>query len=666
MDFNFLILIILMYMKNKILYLIAFISLIAFGCSKNFLEEKKSYDKYDESIFTNEVQTGWYIDRMYNYYFVSYRNPLQSVVGLYNDNRSRMTEEIGGTVGDYINPNKTLRLASEADAYYGASVGGSVQNNPYTRIRFANFLIQKIDEVGLTLPESFRKTAKGQMYFLRALQYFDLVRIYGGVPIVTAAQNASSTDETIREPRATSSECFDQIIKDLDSAATLLPMIWDVPGSNYGRLTAAGALAMKSRVLLTAASPLYNSDWDNSGNERWQKALDAGLQAETALTAAGYGLFGSNAKDWGAMTVSQDNAFNKEALMVVLLSTNSTSSAGYNNSWENSVRPRDYNGGGGLAATKEMLDLFPLANGSRPTENNYVDTFFFENRDPRFYRTYAFSGTKWGTKTNANKSTWFYRWRPSATGNVSYYANNQTNSPAVVRKMSNPAADTTALAFSGTDIFEYRYAELLLNIAECYAAKGDVANTVIYLSKIRERVGITSANNYGIGTLANKYAALEACLYERRIELAYEGKRFWDLQRWMLYDNIAESGNTVQKLGLSPINGTTRNGYYWQAKNFIASDPLTANDRSILIDPDAANFETELAKLKAVYQNKFVMTPLDQAWDRVNNAAVTILFRPNYYLSGLSASTLSNNPWLPQTIGWLDYSGAPGTFNYRQ
>ncbi|ULT41411.1 hypothetical protein KRR40_43285 [Niabella defluvii] len=78
------------------------------------------------------------------------------------------------------------------------------------------------------------------------------------------------------------------------------------------------------------------------------------------------------------MTFKNDNAFNKEALIVQLLSSTNTNTIGINNSWENSVRPTDYKGGGGLAAPKEMLDLFPLADGSRPTvANGYVDTFFF-------------------------------------------------------------------------------------------------------------------------------------------------------------------------------------------------------------------------------------------------------------------------------------------------
>jgi starch-binding outer membrane protein, SusD/RagB family len=654
-------------MKNRTLYLVVTVAMLALsGCSKKFLEDTQPYNQYGEDqAFSNETLAGWYIDRVYNYFFVNYRNPLQQVVGLYNNNRSMMTEELGGTIINYINPTLTLQSASDADTYYGTTTS-SVNNNPYTRIRFCNDIIEKMDEpITKNLSESFRQTAKGQMYFLRAWQYFDLVRVYGGVPLITTVQNSSTTDKSIQVPRSKSSDCFVQIVKDLDSAAALLPMTWSVPGSNYGRLTAAGALAMKSRVLLTAASPLFNTDWDNTASTKWQAALKASLDAESKLTAAGYGLYGSNAKDWGAMTYQGNN---KEALIVFQFSTSATSSAGYNNSWENSLRPPDYGGNGnGISATKGMLDLFPLANGQRPTAaNGYVDTFFFENRDPRFYRTFEFSGEKWGIKGNPNKTTWFYRWKPSATGTAKYYGNNQTNSPAIVRKMSNPTADSTGYAYSNTNIFEYRYAELLLNIAECYAATGDINDAVTYLGKIRARVGILSDNNYGIGTPATKYEAINDCLYERRVELAYEGKRFWDVQRWMLYDNTEKSGNSVQKLGLEPINGTSRNGYYWQAKDYTTKDPLTVGDRNIVIDPDASDFNTQIEALKELYRNKFVMTPLDKPWDQVNNTAVNIFFRPNYYLSGLGTSALSSNPWLLQTVGWLGYSGEAGTFDYQQ
>lgn len=660
-------------MKNKIIFLLVLTTVVAASCKKSFLEDMKPYDKYDESAFTNEVLTGYYIDRLYNYFFVNLKSPVQAetTAGSYDDSKTRLTEEIGanGTVGTYINPNKNLQLASEADAYVGGALTAGIANTPYTRIRLANLLIQKIDGVGASLPQTFRNTSKGQMYYFRALQYYYLVRTYGGVPLVLTVQEASSTDETIRTPRSTASQCFAQIAKDFDSAAALLPAVWTSPSTNYGRVTSATALAMKSRALLTAASPLFNADWDNTGNAKWQAALDAGLAAETALTAAGYGLYGTTAKQWGELFYINDNAFNKEAIFSVLTSTNQTSSAGYNSPWENTIRPKDQNGGGGISVPKGMLDLFPLASGARPTSaNGYVDTFFFENRDPRFYRTFAFSGSKWGIKTNTNRSSFFYRWRASATGTITYSGangGNQTTSPAVVRKMANPAADTTLLAFSGTDVIEYRYAELLLNIAECYAAKGDIANTLVYLGKVRARVGIPSANNYGIGTLTTKYQALEACLYERRVELAYEGKRYWDIHRWMLYDGASSfnaTANTCTKLGIAPINGTNRTGYYWQSKTYGA-DPLTAAEKSILIDPDAGTFAAQIAALKAVYNTKLVMTPLDQALDRDGSTPVNILFRPNYYLSGFSGTVLSYNPWLKQNMGWQDYNGAMGTFN---
>lgn len=453
-------------MKKIIYSLLIMAAFLTAGCKKDFLEDMKSYDKYDESIFTNEVLTGWYIDRLYYDYFSAYRSPIVSVVGLYNDTRSRSTEEIGGTVTDLINSQKTLENANQADGYFGKALAANSSNDPYTRIRTANFLLEKIDEKGQALSEEFKKKARGQMYFLRALQYFELMRIYGGVPIVTAVENATADDPAIQHPRATTSEVVAQIVADFDRAAELLPATWGT--SDYGRFTSGAALAMKSRVLLTYASPLFNADWDNPGNERWQKALDASLAAETALTAAGYGLYGSSAKDWAEMWYKTDNAFNPEAIMVQLLSKETASSGINSNGWERSIRVTKQTGSGGISAPKEMIDLFPLADGSRPTvANGYDSAHFFMNRDPRFYRTFAFSGMKWPVKeADVPAVIWLYRW--VYDGNKSAYSDgNQVNSPAVVRKMTNPPGSSTAdgLAYSGTDIIEYRYAELLLNIS---------------------------------------------------------------------------------------------------------------------------------------------------------------------------------------------------------
>ena len=654
--------------KFNIYITLALVLVLGVSCSDNFLEDVKPIGQYDDSFYQSQARVQAYVDNQYFEFFAAYKSPTSSVVGIYTDANTKLTEEQGG-VQDYTNPGKILNSPDVAKDYFGAKIGTGIVNNAYTRIRECNNLLEDIDVKGANLDKTFRDQAKGQMYYLRALQYFDLMRTYGGVPIITSVMQPSVDDESIKLPRAKVSEVVAQIVKDFDMAASLLPGDWN--SANYGRFTKGAALAQKSRVLLTYASPLFNKSWD-SANDRWQAALDAGLAAENQLTQDGYGLYGSSIKDWDAMFLI-DNLKCREAITVQLLgNANPDINFNVNNNWEKSIRLPSQGGTGGVSAPKEMIDLFPMKDGSRPTAaNGYNDFTFFLNRDPRFYRTFAFSGVKWAYKENTNAVLWSYRWVDAA--NKAYFndLNTTSTSPAFVRKMTNTTAtNATNYQFSPTDIMEYRYAELLLNIAECYAALGQTTNTLAYLGKIRARVGIPSANNYGIGTLADKYAAIEAVLYERRVELAYEGKRFWDVQRWMLYDNEALPGvnaGTVSKLGLAPINGTQRTGNYLQFKSTAtAADPLAAARAGVIADPDSANFQTQLATLATFYNTNFIRTTLVTPMDNVSGAAVKIKFNPNYYISGLNTTALTSNPWLVQTIGWTDATGGPGTFNYQE
>jgi hypothetical protein len=660
-------------MKTKFnLYIsLALLLIVGASCSENFLEDKKQYGQYDDTFFQSQERVEWFVNNMYYDYFLAFKSPIGTLVGSYTDTYAKMTEELGGTQ-DLINPTKTFVNSIDASGYYGAKPTTSMVNNPYSRIRECNIILQDLDVKGASLDKAFRDRIKGQVYYLRAIQYFDLMRVYGGVPIVTTVQDASIDDATIKLPRAKVSEVVAQIVSDLDLAASLLPGKWANAATDYGRFTRGAALAQKSRVLLTYASPLFNKNWDSS-TDRWDAALQAGLAAETQLTADGHGLFGSTAKQWQDM-FTIDNAFCSEAITVQLLGTG-TLSTQLNNSWEKTIRMIGQGGTSALEAPKEMIDLFPMFDGKRPTTANGYNAFtFFVDRDPRFYRTFAFSGVRWpfSGSTATNSVVWSYRWVDAA--NKAYFSdNNQETSPAYVRKMTNVAAsNATNYQYSGTDIFEYRYAELLLNIAECYAAKGDITKTLAYLGKIRNRVGIPSANNYGIGTLADKYAAIEACLYERRVELAYEGKRYWDIQRWMLYSDETLSGvanTTCAKLGLAPINGTQRTGNYLQYKTTAtATDPLAASRPSISVDPDAAaaTFKTQLTALATYYNTNFVLTALPTPMDNVSGAAVKIKFNPNYYIMGLNTATLTQNVWLPQTIGWKDASGGEGTYNFQE
>lgn len=661
--------------KNYFLYKIAILTIGVFlfgSCDDSFLEEKKMWGKYDESIFAHELHTGWYIDKIYSDFFVNYNSPTKVLVASWLD-RSKWTEEQAGLT-DEIREDKKWSTTDEVPlTYYGEPVGSSMANNPYTRIRNCTFLIDNIDEKGTSMSDDFRNAAKGQMYFLRGLQYYDLVRTYGGIPIVTSIQAASAFDESIKLPRASVTECIKQILKDLDAAAELLPINWGA--ADYGRFTRAAALAMKSRVLLTYASPLFNKNWDNTNDKRWDAALKAGLAAERELSANGYGSAITNAKQWAEVFYNFDNKFSGEAIMVNLMaSTVTNSNNGQYSGWEKSVRLRSQGGNGGVKVPLQMINSFPMKDGTRPSiGSGYNELTFFLDRDPRFYRTFAFSGSVWGTKDKPNDVVWAYRCIYVNNNKEEYiYSDaNDSNCPAFVCKMSNPNLSGT-IDYSGVDIIYYRYGELLLNIAECYAAKGEIDKCIEYLSKIRVRIGIAKGNNnYGIGTSLTKHQALEACLYERRIELAYEGVRVWDLQRWMLYgEEDGKPNETCQKLGVTPLNGISRIGKYLQAIQRSANnkDEVLKTERANYhVNPDVTTFETDLRDLATFYSSNFELADPSSPLDNINTKGEDgktlpspITWRNNYYIWGLRSNILSTNSWLEQTKDWSN-----GTFDYQ-
>ena len=645
------------------------------GCSDQFLKDMSPYDKYPpEKTFGNDVNIDKFIQNIYyNSFRVSGMTPPQSygLLGNYTD-MTIYTEEKWG-ISDKFNANKDLKQSSEADTYFGSKLSTSLSNNPYTRIRNCNEVLEGVAMYGSTLTPSVAKQAKGQAYFLRGLQLFDLVRVYGGVPIVNKVLDATDYEGAKTFNRSSIEECFAQIVADLDSAYALLPTRAEWGDAQYGRLTKEAALAYKSRALLVYASPIFNSDWDNTGNQRWKDALKATQDAKAFLDAQGYGLYGTNGKMWDEMFYNFDNKWNKEVIMVKMMS-NTTSNTDEHSGWQKAIRLKTMGGSGsGYQVPMGMLEIFPMADGKEATAANGYDEFlFFKNRDPRFYYTFAFSGMKWGYDADANAVVWNYRW--SDDKNKHYYAGNiGGSSPAIVRKMADPKEiSTDTYKADGTDIYEYRYAELLLNLAECYAATGDATNAVKTIGLVRARVGIPAGDGtYGVGSIANKNEAIKACLRERQIELAYEGKRFWDLWRWMLFNDDAASGNnTCAALVLEPLNGKYRIGKYLQVKGsgFSSTDTLKSNvDAFTPIDINTStNLQADMNSLANFWKTNFEFKETETPVDNLNNKQAYITWRQNYYLSGLPSDVLTMNTWLPQSLGWLDYTGGAGTFDARK
>ncbi len=648
------------------------------GCSDQFLEDMTPYDKYSpEMTFGIESNLDLYIKNVYyTYFYKSGMTPTQSygLSGAWND-YTAYTEEKWG-IGDKIDASKEMTRAGDCETYFGKNLASSISNDPYTRIRCCNEILEGVDKYGQDLSDSAKKRAKGQAYFLRALQLFDLVRVYGGVPIVTKVLEASDREGAQAYVRESVEKCIAQVVSDLNEAAAMLPTRVEWGDSQYGRLTKEAALAYKSRVLLTFASPLFNKDWDNTSNQRWVDALNATQEAKTFLDGAGYGLYGNSAKEWNEMFYAFDNKFCKEAIMVKLLAATEAKNDEHSN-WQKTIRLKTMGGSGaGYQVPQGMIDLFPMADGKIATEDNGYDPFlFFKNRDPRFYYTFAFAGEKWGYDKDANAVMWNYRWsKTKADGTKDhYYADNIGGSSlAVVRKMSNPKANSAnTYQYDGTDVFEYRYAELLLNLAECQAATGHTSEAVKLIGELRKRVGIAAGadGTYGLGNLSDKHEAIKACLRERQIELAYEGKRYWDIVRWMLYnDDPSKSNTTCATLDITPLNGTYRVGKYLQVKNADAVDDPLAEARASFTPIDIDNgIPTDMTALENFWTTHFEFVDTDTPVDATSNKTQAyITWRQNYYLSGLPENVLKMNPWLSQSIGWTDAYEADGTFDARQ
>ena len=216
------------------------------------------------------------------------------------------------------------------------------------------------------------------------------------------------------------------------------------------------------------------------------------------------------------------------------------------------------------------------------------------------------------------------------------------------------------------------------------------------MKKIRARVGYTSANNFGLQTnlSGDQAACFAAILYERQIELAYEGKRFDDLRRWMLFDGGAEraegapdtwvpsgwNGNTCTYLGFKQLNGQRRDnlefrvsstheskglgGTSWEI-NGVNPDPLKDVTRPDALDLRQADISSQQNKLVEFYNTYLTRKMKKGDAYTTDHTPKYMNFLPRYYFLGFAEGAQKANQTLPQTIGWADYNngGANGTFD---
>jgi len=362
-----------------------------------------------------------------------------------------------------------------------------------------------------------------QVHFLRALCYFELLKRFGGVPLIT--QVYTSTNNTYNATRASWDSTENFILTDI--AAALPGLQLTAPSGSEGTVTTGAALALKSRLLLYAASPYFNTSNDMT---LWQQAADAAL---AVINLNQYSLYATSTTYGHIFT----DFFNPEVIFARVYGD--VYEDRYNTVYRD-LSPNGYNGYSAYNVLEQMVDAFQMNDGSTFSWSNPTEAANpYANRDPRLYADILTNGASFQGRPAQfwlggldSKLSALSPWNASKTGYT-------------ILKMVDSTYNFNVEPYSPAQWIVFRLGEIYLNYAEAEAELGQTATALTYLNKIRERAGMPDVTSPGGTDL------LQKIMQERRVELCFEGHRFFDLRRWGIADQGA--GNALGII-ITPTN----------------------------------------------------------------------------------------------------------------
>ena len=481
---------------------------------------------------------------------------------------------------------------------------------PYTSIRNINTLLKNVDEG--TLPESEKNLMKGQAYFMRAFQYFKMVRLHGGVPIIKEPQ---SLEDDLNVKRNSTAECFEFILSDLDEAAKLLPV--KNSGDSYGRIDQCIVAAFKSRVLLYKASPQFNPS-NPYNNSYWKDAYNAAKSAKELLDQNGYGLVDN-------YTDVFETKKHSEAILPIIYS-NPTK---VNGRAEDAVRPlsESKNATGGDQPTWGLVESFLMKDGKKAGESDkysYNVQEFWKNRDPRFDAVIVYNGGIYELSGKAGRRQYT---TPNIANSLDAFGYNiqgehHNRTGLYCKKGIMEELPVAQVTLNDVDWLEIRYPEIMFNLAETANENGSTAEGYETLVAIRKRAGIEpGANNlYGLKAGMSREEMRLALLDEKRIEFCFEGQRFWDLRRHRMLHTY--------------LNGQHKYGILANLKAGIDMTDAMNRAASYTLMPEEFDYQV----IDLIFQNP---------------TGEDAMYMPeSYYFFPISKDEIEKNPNLDQNKDW--------------
>ena len=473
---------------------------LIFSCKEDVLD-KVPLDSYSEELVWKD---GNLIETFVNN---AYRLVPHGFNYSMTNSLSTLTDENNGRANSAANIINAGNIT--ADALASLDYWNDPQRGFYKVITKTNLFFSKIEEA--PIDAELKKRMMGEMKFLRAFSYFRLISFYGGVPLIT---KPFGLNDDFSVPRNTYEECLTFVLKELDEAASLLPL--DYPNAQKGRITKGAAMSMKARALLYAASPQNNPANDMT---KWQLAADA---AKAVIDLNKYALYPDYKTLFLASTI-----YNSEIIWTRPFNLQVDLE---NVFVELSQYPNGYGGFAQVHPLHNLVDDYETLNGKLPKNDpSYDPQNPYVNRDPRFYASILYDGAPF---QHRQVETFLPKGQDSNEGSSQPW--NATQTGYYQRKF----LDETIVNPGGTNIgstpWTYiRYAEILLNYAEAKYNLGDEATCREYINMIRSRPSVNMPPVTETGP-----ALLARLQNERRIELVFEDHRWFDVRRWKIAPQV--------------------------------------------------------------------------------------------------------------------------------
>jgi hypothetical protein len=387
----------------------------------------------------------------------------------------------------------------------------------------------------------YLKRYKYEARFLRAFFNFELVKRYGGIPLVTSSQLLDGNYKSL--PRNTLEDCIKFITDECDSAAAQLPLVYSV-ATDYSRITKGAALSLKSRVLLYAASDLFNAPAAGYANPelvslpttvsrqaRWQAAANA---ANAVITLAGTGY---------ALATNYRTLFNSFNNAEIIFGRRI---AAYN-TFERQNYPIGFDGGNsGTTPSQNLVDAYEVKtsattsvpfdwNNPSHVANIYNFSATFPSRDPRLNLSIIVNNSQFKGGQTATRA--IECWTGGKDGKGVTQA---TKTGYYLKKYVDENINLlTGTSSIHTWIF-IRYAEILLNYAEAIN-EADPANVALAKAKVDQVRARTGVAMPALPAGLTQAQMRDAIRHERQVEFAFEDHRAWDVRRWKLGETYFNS-----------------------------------------------------------------------------------------------------------------------------